>query len=169
MKQTKSVAFLGILSSVAIVLSFLEGLLPPLPFLPPGAKAGFSNIVTMFSASYLGLTPSLSICLVKSLFVLTTRGVTAFCMSFAGGLLSTLLMWLCFRIRLSLVITGIAGAIAHNTAQLLVAMVLTQTPHLFSYYPFLLLFAIIAGTITGLVLHFLYPSLCRVGNHFKLS
>ncbi len=167
MKPSYKVAFLGLLGASAIVLSFLEGLLPPLPFLPPGAKAGFSNIVTMFTASYLGLVPSLTLCLLKSLFVLSTRGITAFCMSLAGGLLSTLIMWLCFRLRQSLLITGILGAMTHNTAQLLVAMAITGTPHLFHYYPFLLVFAIFAGGVTGLLLHYLYPPLCRVGNKFK--
>ncbi len=168
MKSTKRIAFLGLLGAVAIVLSYLEGLLPPLPFLPPGAKAGFSNIVTMFSAWYLGLPTSLMLSVVKSLFVLTTRGVTAFCMSLAGGLFSTFVMWLCWKCRASFVITGIFGALTHNTAQLFTAILLTQTPYLFCYYPFLLIFAIIAGTVTGVMLHSLYPSLCRVGKQFNL-
>lgn len=169
MKSAKRVSFLGILGAVAIVLSYLEGLLPPLPFLPPGAKAGFSNIVTMFSAWYLGLPASLTLCLIKSLFVLLTRGVTAFCMSLAGGLLSTFVMWICWKCRFSFVVTGIAGALAHNTAQLVVAMVLTQTPYLVYYYPFLLIFAVAAGTVTGLLLHFLYPPLCQVGKQLNLG
>ncbi len=169
MKKTVSIAFLGLLGATAITLSFLEGLLPPLPFLPPGAKAGFSNIVTMFTASYFGLVPTLCICLVKSLFVLITRGVSAFCMSFLGGIVSGFVMWLCFRFRASLLVTGIAGALAHNTAQLFTAMVLTQTPYLFTYYPFLLVFALVAGSITGLILQTVYRPLCRVGQSLRLS
>lgn len=169
MKKSRSLSFLGLLGAVAITLSFLEGLLPPLPFLPPGAKAGFSNIVTMFTASYFGLAPTLCLCLIKSLFVLITRGISAFCMSLLGGLFSAVVMWICFWLRTSLLLTGVLGAIAHNTAQLLTAMVLTGTPYLFTYYPFLLLFALVAGSITGLILQAVYRPLCRVGQRLPLS
>ncbi len=169
MKKTVTLAFLGLLGACAVTLSFLEGMLPPLPFLPPGAKAGFSNIVTMFTASYFGLIPTLGICLIKSLFVLVTRGVSAFCMSMLGGIVSGLVMWLCFRFGRSLLFTGIAGALAHNTAQLFTAMVLTGTPYLFTYYPFLLIFALIAGSITGVILRTVYRPLCHVGQSLRLS
>ena len=56
--KTKSykAAFTGIAAAVAITLSFLEGLIPTAAFMPPGAKAGFSNIAVMFAASEFGLT-----------------------------------------------------------------------------------------------------------------
>lgn len=78
--KTKSykAAFTGIAAAVAITLSFLEGLIPTAAFMPPGAKAGFSNIAVMFAASEFGLIPALSVTLLKSLFVFLTRGVTAF-------------------------------------------------------------------------------------------
>jgi heptaprenyl diphosphate synthase len=41
--KTKRVALLGILGAQALAVSFLEGLLPALPGLPPGAKPGFST------------------------------------------------------------------------------------------------------------------------------
>ena len=96
--KTKSykAAFTGIAAAVAITLSFLEGLIPTAAFMPPGAKAGFSNIAVMFAASEFGLIPALSVTLLKSLFVFLTRGATAFFMSLAGGVLSTLVMYLLF-------------------------------------------------------------------------
>ncbi len=169
MNKTFKIAYMGLLGATAIVLSFLEGLLPPLPFLPPGAKAGFSNIVTMFTASRLGLGSTLTLCIIKSLFVLITRGFTAFCMSLSGGILSALVMYLCFKKGHSLLLTGILGAITHNTAQLLVAMAITQTPYLFAYYPVLLLFAIVAGSITGILLRAIYTPLCKLERHLPLK
>ena len=48
MKQKAGrVAFTGLLAALAIALSFLEGLLPPLPMMPPGAKLGFVSSVIM--------------------------------------------------------------------------------------------------------------------------
>ncbi len=162
------VALLGLLAATAVVLSFLEGLLPALPFLPPGAKAGLSNIAVMFTATFWGGPAALGVALVKSLFVLSTRGVTAFAMSLCGGLLSAAVIWVCVRLRVSLIATGILGAVTHNTAQLAVAMVITATPGLLTYYPLLLVFAIIAGTVTGLLLKLTYPPLCRVANYLTL-
>ena len=54
--KTKSykAAFTGIAAAVAITLSFLEGLIPTAAFMPPGAKAGFSNIAVMYCLFYMG-------------------------------------------------------------------------------------------------------------------
>ncbi len=162
------VALMGLLAATAVVLSFLEGLLPSLPFLPPGAKAGFSNVAVMFTATFWGGPAALGVALIKSMFVLSTRGITAFAMSLCGGLLSATVMWVCVRLRASLIATGILGALTHNTAQLAVAMAITATPGLLSYYPLLLLFAVVAGTITGLLLKLTYPPLCRMANYLTL-
>ena len=44
------VALTGLLAALALALSFLEGLLQPLPMMPPGAKLGLSNIASMYAA-----------------------------------------------------------------------------------------------------------------------
>ena len=41
-------AFMGLMLGLALALSFLESMLPVLPFLPVGVKLGLSNIVTMY-------------------------------------------------------------------------------------------------------------------------
>lgn len=162
MKPSQKTALLGMMAALAITLSFLESLLPALPFLPPGAKAGFSNIAVMFCLQTLGGPSALCVALLKSGFVLLTRGMTAFAMSFGGGMLATAISWICFRLNASLLLTGICSAVAHNTAQLLVAMALTATPQLFWYYPPLIIFALVAGSMTGLILTVSHPALCRI-------
>ena len=44
-KKTKRIAFLGIITSVALVLSYLEAMLPPIYAAVPGIKVGLPNIV----------------------------------------------------------------------------------------------------------------------------
>ena len=146
-KKTLRLTTLAVLGALAIVLSALENLIPPLPMMPPGAKLGLSNIVTMFAAGTFGLIPSLAIALLKALFAGATRGVTALLMSLAGGLLSTLVMGLLFRLKrhaVSLLAVGILGAVAHNLA------------------PFLLLYALVTGSVTGSALRILLPALKNV-------
>lgn len=162
--QAKQVALLGMLGAVAIVLSWLEGMLGPVPGLPPGAKLGLSNVATMLAASTMGPGSALAIALLKGLFAGLTRGLTAGLMSLSGGLLSTgvvcLLLWW-RRCPLGYVGIGIAGAVCHNMGQLLVSFLLTNAA-VFAYLPFLLLFALPAGAVTGLTLHILLPAFSRL-------
>lgn len=154
---------LGLLGALALTLSGLELLLPPLPMLPPGAKPGLSNIVTMYAASALGLPSALALALLKGLFAGVTRGATAFLMSTCGGLLSTLVMGLMLKWGkgFGLIGVGVAGALSHNAAQLGVAALLT-TGAVVAYLPFLLLFALLTGTLTGLILRAALPALEHV-------
>ena len=157
----RQAALLGLLSALAVALSFLEGLLPVLPV--PGAKLGLSNIVTMYALAVMNLPAALAVAVIKSLFALL-RGGTAFFMSLAGGLLSTLVMAAALkwpRGRLSFLGTGILGAVAHNAAQLGVSMLLLS-PSLIWYGPWLLLMALAAGTLTGLTLNIVMPALRRI-------
>ena len=166
-RVSATVALTGLLAALALALSFLEGLLPPLPFLPPGAKLGLSNIVTMYAAGTLGLPYAVFLALLKGGFALLTRGAVAGCMSLAGGLFSTVCMWLLLKkAGASLSVVGVCGALAHNAAQLCVAYFLTGTSVAF-YVPFLVLFGVLTGLLTGLVLKLTLKPLERLQNILK--
>ena len=157
--KSRKIAVCGLLGALALVLTLLEGMLPPIPGLPPGARPGLSNIVTMFSAGSLGLPYALAIALIKGVFAFLTRGVTAGLMSLSGGLMSTLAMWVVWKkTRFSLLFTGVCGALAHNAAQLCISVFLTGRAALF-YIPAMLLLSIVCGLCTGLVLRLLLPLL----------
>ena len=157
--KSRKIAVCGLLGALALVLTLLEGMLPQIPGLPPGARPGLSNIVTMFAAGSLGLPYALAIALIKGVFAFLTRGVTAGLMSLSGGLMSTLAMWVVWKkTRFSLLFTGVCGALAHNAAQLCIAVLLTGRAALF-YIPAMLLLSIVCGLCTGLVLRLLLPLL----------
>ena len=169
--KTKSykAAFTGIAAAVAITLSFLEGLIPTAAFMPPGAKAGFSNIAVMFAASEFGLIPALSVTLLKSLFVFLTRGATAFFMSLAGGVLSTLVMYLLFRFskNAGYIEIGILSALAHNAGQFSVAAIMISGESVIGYAPVLLLSALVTGAVTGSILRAVMPKLHNIDKAVK--
>lgn len=156
------VALTGLLGALALAFSFLEGLLPPLPMLPPGAKLGLSNIVTLYAAGTLGLPSALFLALLKGGFAFLGRGLTAGLMSLSGGLCATLVMWLLLR-RPSptLMLTSVCGALTHNAAQLAVAWALTTQAVIF-YVPALIAFGVLTGALTGLVLGLCLPPLQKV-------
>lgn len=167
--KTQKIALLGILSAQALALSFIENLLPAMPFLPPGVKLGLSNIVTMFTAGTMGLLPALAVTLIKSLFVLLTRGVTAFFMSFGGGFLSTVAMCLMIRFvkdKSGFVGVAVVSAVCHNIGQLAVSIIVTKTTAFVYYAPVLLLSGVVMGIITGIILKAVMPLLMKQSKFF---
>ena len=121
---------MGLLFALSVVLSFLEGTLTPLLGLPPGVKLGLANVVVMYALFFLGRGSAFTLVLLKSFFVLLTRGAMAGALSLGGGLLSLGVMAvLClFRSRPSVFILSVCGAITHNFGQLLVInLLMTQS------------------------------------------
>lgn len=158
----KKAALTGVFGAEAIVLGFLESLIPPvIPI--PGVKLGFSNIVTMFCASALGAKYALGVTLFKALFALITRGVTAFFMSLCGGLLSLAAMLVLFRFaekKAGYIGIGVICAVLHNAGQLCVALIMLGSSVL-SLAPLLLAAGAATGVVTGTVLKFTNPVLLR--------
>lgn len=169
-KNVRRIALAGILGAQALALAWLESLLPAFPFLPPGAKPGLSNIVTMFTVSTLGLADAVFIVVIKAAFAGVTRGFTAFMMSLCGGMMSMLVMWLLLKkLRnnpLGLIGTGICCALGHNLGQLAAAAVLTDTVTILGYAPVLLVFGVLTGIVTGCVFRAVSPILIKQSKFF---
>ena len=162
--NTYKIALFGVLSAVALTLSYLEGLIPTVAFMPPGAKMGFSNIATMFAASSMGIVSALAITFIKALFAGITRGVTAFFLSLCGGILSTVTMYLLFKLskKTGYMAIGIISALVHNFGQLIVAIITAGNLSVLGYAPVLLISGTVTGAVTGTVLRAVMPALERV-------
>lgn len=162
-KYTLRITQTALVSAVALVLSAVEMALPDLPIVIPGMKLGLSNIVNMFCLVALDLPTALFVCVIKALFALLTRGVTAFFMSLVGGLVSTILMYVLISIRkpkFGYIGIGICGAFFHNFGQIIVAFLMTDVT-VFAYLPVLSSISLVTGSITGLVLSLLLPPLVK--------
>ena len=153
MKNTriKKLCRLALLCALAIALSALEGIFAPL--LPPGAKAGLSNVIVMFAAMTAGFPATLAIVLFKATFALITRGAVSFLLSLAGGLGSAILLYLLFRFsrRLGLFGISVLGALFHSLLQIAVSALLYGTA-VFAYAPLLLALSVPSGLITAAAL-----------------
>lgn len=147
------------MTAFAVVLSFVESLLPTAYFMPPGSKLGLSNIPVMFSASSLSIGETILIVTAKSVFVFITRGFTAFLMSLAGGLLSAMCMLFIFRKNknFGFVGIGVLSALCHNTGQLAISFFLVQTTAIIGYAPVLLVASVFTGILTGTILRISMP------------
>lgn len=161
----RRLAVMGMMLAMIAVLSALEHSLPPIPFLPPNVRLGLSNIITMYAFFFMGPRPALLLTVLKSLFVLLTRGFNAGFLSLCGGLLSVfviLLLVVLSRNRCSYLILSIAGAICHNLGQITGASFLLGTPLVLYYLPVSLVFGVLAGAVTGALLRAVMPLFDRI-------
>lgn len=162
------IARTALLSAVAVVLSILESFIPDLPFVLPGMKLGLGNIAVLLAVETCPLPMVIYVAVVKALFTLVTRGATAFFMSFAGAVASSLVMYFIARLNkpaFGCLGMGVSGAFTHNMAQLMVAFLIVGKAT-FAYLPFVSLFAIISGGITALVHYFVLPAITK-GSLFR--
>ncbi|MBR5441993.1 MAG: Gx transporter family protein [Clostridia bacterium] len=150
--KTKRVAFLGLLTSVALVLSYIEAILPPIWAAIPGIKMGFPNIVIIFLLYRFGVKEAAIVSVIRLFIVALLFGnVMTLAYSFAGAVLSLLLMALCkWSDKLSVVGTSIVGGVAHNLGQILVAIFLFDTVQIGYYMAVLAVTGTIAGVFIGL-------------------
>ena len=154
----------ALLSAVAVVLSILESFIPDMPFILPGMKLGLGNIAVLAAVELCPLPMVLYVAAVRALFALVTRGATAFFMSFAGAMLSSLVMFLLARCKKSpfgCLGIGVAGAFSHNIGQLAVAFFIVGDA-VWGYLPVITIFSLLSGSITGLLHRFTLPSVTKI-------
>ena len=150
MKASK-IAQYGLLTALALVLSYLESLIPPLWV--PGGKLGLPNLAVVFALYRLGWKDACAISLVRVVLVTLLFGNgAALAYSIAGAALSLSLMGLLKKTgKFSTVGVSVAGGVAHNAGQILVAMALLETSRLAWYLPVLWVSGTIAGVLIGIV------------------
>ena len=159
--KSRNTALCGLLLALSAGISAAESLIP----LPLGVKPGFSNLPVMYSMAEQGAKYGFAICILKSVFVLLTRGVAAFFMSLSGGTLSYIIMLLLYRkTEASLMLISIAGALAHNAGQLCAASAIMKPAAVFGYSPVMIISGCIAGAVTGAVLKLLLNAMQRDNN-----
>ena len=150
MKNTKRLVLLAMLTAVAMILSYVESLLPSVGI--PGVKMGLANIAVIFALFRFGWKEAAALSLVRVVLVSLLFGsVGAMLYSLAGAVLSLAVMALLRRTdRFSTVGISVAGGVAHNAGQILMAMLILQTRQLLGYLPVLAVAGIGGGILTGL-------------------
>lgn len=170
MSKVRNITNLAMLFAVAMVLSFMEGMLPPIPYLPPGFKLGLSNIATMYALFFMGKSKAFTIAVLKSGFVFIARGATSGILSLSGGVVSICVMLLLlavFKEKISYLMLSICGAVFHNLGQLAVLTLLMLNLYALWYIPVLLVAGVIMGGVTGSVLKVVMPAFERISGGVK--
>lgn len=157
--SASTIAKLGMLTAVAIVLGYFEHLLPVTGI--PGVKLGLANTVLLYALYLLDIPSAILLMFLKvGVSGLMFGGPAAMIYSFAGGVLSLLMMILARRFKgLSIVGVSIMGAVSHNIGQMIVAIFVVQTRAILAYLPILLIAAAVTGTLTGLIAQYTFKGL----------
>lgn len=151
--KTSKMTFLGLFTAVAMILSFVETLLPPLTTALPGIKMGLPNIAIMFILYRVGWKEATVVSIVRVILVSLLFGsIMSMAYSLGGAILSLLIMTFMQKLTsFNRVSISVVGGVCHNIGQILVAWMVTGTAQIVYYLPVLLISGCAAGILVGLV------------------
>ena len=150
--KSKQVSRYALLIALAMVLSWLESLVP-ISAAVPGMKLGLTNLVVIFALYRMRSVDAAMISFVRVLLVSFTFGnAYAFAYSMAGAVLSLFIMLALKKSgRFSTVGVSIAGGVGPNLGQIIVAALVLETEKIFFYLPVLMVSGMAAGVCIGLL------------------
>ena len=150
--STRRLARVSLLAALALVLSYIETMIP-LPVALPGVKLGLSNVAVVVALLSLDVRAGMSVALVK---VVASGFLFGSPMMFAYSLGGTVLAFsgaaaLSRVPDVGAVAVSMVAAVLHNAGQLAVAALLLGTASVFVNLPPLALAACVTGAVTGAV------------------
>ena len=150
--KVRKTALLGMVTSVALVLAYLEAILPPISTAVPGIKMGLPNLAIIFVLYRFGFKDAAVVSALRLFIVALLFGnVMTLAYSTAGAVLSLTLMGILKKTdKFSTVGVSVAGAVMHNLGQILVAIFLFETVQLGYYMIILAVTGSIAGVLIGI-------------------
>ena len=166
-KRAQQVALSGLLTSLMLVFGLIERQFP-LTAAIPGVKLGLANSVLLYSLYMLGVKQSFILMLLKALMSwLIYTNMSAMFYSLGGGFLSLVVMILLFNMKgVSIIGVSALGAVFFNVGQILVAVVMLNTPQLIvTYLPILMMSGVVTGVLTGVVAKMVMKHLKSMGGH----
>ena len=147
--KVKKVAVLGLCVALAMIMSYIESLFP-LNLAVPGIKMGLANIVIIFLLYRVGFSSACIVSLIRVFLVSMLFGnVMMMAYSIAGAVLSLAVMLVLKKCgKFSVVGVSIAGGVAHNAGQIIMAVILLGAKQIAYYLPVLA----VTGTVTGVLI-----------------
>lgn len=160
LNNNHKIALCGVLIALAMILSYLESLVP-IHMAVPGVKLGLANLVTIIALQRLDLKSTIVISVGRIILSNILFGNMAVLLySLAGAACSILIMTLLKKCRVfGLVGISVAGAVFHNLGQIFVAVCVMENVRIFYYMFILLITGTVAGVAIGLLASFLLKNI----------
>ena len=159
--KKSNVAFLGLFTAFAMILSFVERQIPTFVAIP-GIKLGLPNIAIIAILYKFGKKEALIISLLRVLLtsLLFTNGITML-YGISGAILSFIVMVL-LKDKFNIITVSIMGGVVHNIGQIIVDYFILQTEQLMYWLPVLIISGVISGAVIGLIAALTYKKLEKV-------
>lgn len=169
--KTRTVARFAMLTALALVLGYVEYMIPVAPAIP-GIKLGLGNTVLLY-AVYMGSPLEATLLMLAKVFLsslLFGGGFSAMIYSLAGGVLSLIAMLILCRVpKVGVLAVSAAGAVCHNLGQIIAASLMLGIGAVWAYFPVLVISGLIMGPLTGLVAKLVFRALKRAGGQQDIN
>lgn len=145
------VAYFGVFTALALIFSYVETLIP-INFGIPGVKLGLANLIIVIALYKMKFTDAFLLAVVRVLLSGFIFGnYFSIIYSLAGGILSLCVMGTLKKTnKFSVLGVSMAGGVAHNIGQLIVAMLVVETFAVVTYVPVLLISGLVTGLLIGI-------------------
>ncbi len=150
--MTKKTAYLGLLCAGAIILGYIESLLPVFIGIP-GMKLGLPNLAIVMVLYLYSWREALAVSVVRILVIGFLFGnFFSILFSLAGAALSLLCMVLAKNVlKLSCIGVSLLGGVMHNAGQILVAMAVVENVRVGYYFSILAITGMVTGILIGIL------------------
>ncbi len=151
-KYIRQITTMGMLVALAMVLGFVETLIP-INLGIPGMKLGLANIVVVIALFLFDVKTAVVVSILRIILIAMTFGnMSMMFYSIAGASLSLLSMIAVSKIKsFSLISVSIIGGIMHNVGQIICAAFVVRTNGVFTYLPVLIIAGLVSGALIGIV------------------
>ena len=152
---TKKIALSGLFLALALIVSLLESLLPPIVPALPYAKLGLGNVVLLMCFVLVGVREGYCVLLLRCLLAAVFAGnFSSLIWSVPAALAAYTAMYLLYKTRFfSTVALSAVGGMVHNAVQMAVGVGVVGSA-VAAYLPYMLVAGGVAGVATGIVCHF---------------
>lgn len=162
MRKTKKLVLLSLLVAIAMILSYVENMIP-IGFSYLGAKLGLANVISLIALYVFGFKEAITIVLIRTLLVDTLFGsMTRFMFSISGGILSVVAMYIIYKIlkdKVSVIGVSVVGAVFHSIGQIVVAAFIVQNAKIAVLLPYLVILSTVTGVFVGIAAKFMLKRL----------
>lgn len=152
--ELKRFTRISMLLALSVVLNILESFIPVFNGSIPGLKLGLANIIILVVLYLFSFKEAVYISLLRVVLVGILRtGLFSmtFFFSLGGAIVSIVVMFIAKKTKLSIIGVSILGSISHSIGQILIAILIMKNVYIVYYIPWLLLFSVPTGIMTGFI------------------
>lgn len=151
-ERTRRLTASAMFTTLALIFSYIETLIP-ISLGIPGVKVGLANLVILVALYELDARYAYTIDLIRVLLAgALFTGASAMLYSLAGAMISLTVMVILKRTNMfSMIGVSMAGGVAHNFGQLIIAAFVISNIKMFLYFPVLVFTGIASGIDIGII------------------